>query len=120
METHVPENPEEQQDASTRRNKHRINLDTDEKPTQKIRRYRKWSQGDAAKVAAYFATFIDDTENLTTSKGSLPSKKSVEEFVEKNSIFHDENVSHNELISLIKTKVFNERKKKRENLSRLL
>ena len=119
VETHVPETPEEQQDASTRRNK--VNrIDTDEKPKQKIRRYRKWSQGDAAKVAAYFTTFIDDTENLTTSKGSLPSKKSVEEFLEKNSIFNDEHVSHNELISLIKTKVFNERKKKRENVSRLL
>ena len=117
METHVPENPEERRDTSKPMNKV-DRIDTDEEPRQKIRRYRKWSQCDTAKVTAYFRTFIDDIDNLTKSRGSLPSKKNVEDFLLKNIDFHDEDISHNELISLIKTKVFNERKKKRESVSK--
>ena len=70
-----------------------------------------------SKVTAYFRTFIDDIDNLTIPRESLPSKKNVEDFLLKNIVFHDEDISHNELISLIKTKVFNERKK-RESVSK--
>ena len=82
VETHVPENPEERRDTSKRMNKV-DRIDTDEEPRQKIRRYRKWSQCDTAKVTAYFRTFIDDIDNLTTPRESLPSKKNVEDFLLK-------------------------------------
>ena len=49
VETHVPENPEERRDTSKRMNKV-DRIDTDEEPRQKIRRYRKWSECDTAKL----------------------------------------------------------------------
>ena len=92
-------------------------IDSSEEPRQKIRRYRKWSVTDAAKVEHFYSNYINDKDNHFYSKGAVPSQKSVLEFLVKNTIFQDENICQKELISLIKTKAFNTRKKNRETLS---
>ena len=72
------------------------------------------------KVVSHFITYIDDANSSTTSKDSLPSKKEVETFMQTHHIFDDQNIPYATKISLIKTKVFNERKKKRETIFKLL
>lgn len=82
------------------------------KRKQSQRRYKKWSDKDTKLVRHYFSEFIMSRSQAGV-KGSLPGKKIVEEFLKQHNIFHNSNFSPDMLISLVKTKVFNERKKER-------
>lgn len=96
-----------------------IDLDIDKPdspstPMNNGRRYRRWTQADSDKVISYFDDYVYDLNSDSTSKGALPPKKSIEKFLEHYSVFENENISPREMVSLVKTKVFNERKKNRE------
>ena len=82
------------------------------KRNQSQRRYKKWSDKDTKLVKHYFSEYIRSSPQSGV-KGSLPGKKIVEEFLQQHQIFQDSNLSPDMLISLVKTKVFNERKKER-------
>ena len=79
----------------------------------------RWKSAGAEKVVFHFITYIDDVNSLTTCKGSLTFKEKVEKFIQSHPIFDYQNIPHATKILLIKTKVFNERKKKRETTFKL-
>ena len=76
------------------------------------RRYTKWNDHDSLIARNYFIDFIMNKE-YTGVKGSLPGKKMINAFLEKHSIFQGTSLSHDTCVSLVKTKIFNERKKER-------
>ena len=78
--------------------------------TVRSRRYQKWSDKDTKLVRAHFSEFVFSKRD-NTMKGSLPSKKRVTEFITQNQLFEKQSLPQDVLISLVKTKVFNERKK---------
>lgn len=75
------------------------------------RRYSRWSNDDSSKITSFFKHYINRPGQGST--GSLPPVLLVKQFLHQNKIFDDANLSIKEKISLVKTKVFNERKKLR-------
>ena len=98
-----------------------LNLAEAQPPLKKVgsRRYMRWHSTDAEKVIFHFKTYIDDVNSSTLSKGKLPSKKGVEGFLSEHHIFEDQDLPVSTKVALVKAKVFNERKKKRENYFKL-
>ena len=70
------------------------------------RKYTKLSTEDTLKVKNFFRSYI--TTGVNVSQGSLPSKKTVLEFLSKYNMFA--HMTEKQKIALVKTKVFNERK----------
>ena len=73
------------------------------KSKQHIRRYTKWSSEDTETVKSYFHIYIVNTQ----SSGSLPPKSEIMEFLNRHDILHGHENKH----MLVRTKVFNEKKK---------
>ena len=98
-----------------------LNLAEAQPPLKKVgsRRYMRWHSTDAEKVIFHFKTYIDDVNSSTLSRGKLPSKKEVEGFLSEHHIFEDQDLPVSTKVALVKAKVFNERKKKRENTFKL-
>ena len=69
------------------------------------RNYTKWSEAESNLVKEYFKDYISDT----TNNGRLPGKHEVLKFLEEVSILE----GYENKIHLVKTKVFNEKKKYR-------
>ncbi|GFR80622.1 histone-lysine N-methyltransferase SETD8-A [Elysia marginata] len=80
----------------------------------KVRRYFRWDATATQLVKDYFHQYL--TAGFD-SKGSLPGKSQVIEFLREFPIL--EKFTESEKIDLVKTKVFNERKKLRSNLEAL-
>ena len=78
---------------------------------QEKRQYTHCNDKDASNVSSHFDKYIK--LKGTGSKGSLPGAKEVEEFLYKFDIFQRQNITKKRKITLIKSKVFNERKKYR-------
>ncbi|XP_035827140.1 uncharacterized protein LOC101860428 isoform X2 [Aplysia californica] len=76
-----------------------------ESVSKRARRYTRWTEEDCALIKTHFKHYITDTSN----KGRLPGKKEVLAFLEKYKILE----GHNDKISLVKSKVFNEKTKYR-------
>ena len=72
-------------------------------PKKHFRRYTKWSSEDTRIVKGYFQKYITDTQTT----GSLPSKNEIMKFLSKNDILQ----GHKNKYMLVRTKVFNEKKK---------
>lgn len=77
------------------------------------RRYFKWSNKDAELVKHYFKDHIIDRSQ--GAKGSLPGKSAILNFLKKYPIFMNEPTTLTEQVSIVKTKVFNERQKARSS-----
>ncbi|KAK3801391.1 hypothetical protein RRG08_059093 [Elysia crispata] len=73
------------------------------KSKQHICRYTKWSSEDTETVKSYFHIYIASTQ----SSGSLPPKSEIMEFLNRHDILHGHENKH----VLVRTKVFNEKKK---------
>ena len=73
------------------------------KPKKHIRRYTKWSSEDTRIVKDYFQKYITDTKTT----GALPQKSEVMAFLSKNDILQ----GHENKYLLVRTKIFNEKKK---------
>ena len=71
-----------------------------------IRRYTKWSSQDTRIVKDYFQKYITDTTDTRTTR-SLPPKSEVMAFLSKNDILQ----GHENKFMLVRTKIFNEKKK---------
>ncbi|KAK3757521.1 hypothetical protein RRG08_050403 [Elysia crispata] len=65
--------------------------------------YTKWSSEDTDTVKSYFHIYIASTQ----SSGSLPPKSEIMEFLNRHDILHD----HENKYMLVRSKVFNEKKK---------
>ncbi|RUS91909.1 hypothetical protein EGW08_000311 [Elysia chlorotica] len=89
--------------------------DIGNKSSSKPRRYFRWTESNTRLVKDYFGSCIMD-KDAHGSKGSLPGKKEVIEFIEKVRIFEHNNMILNDQISIIKTKIFNERQKARSSV----
>ena len=79
------------------------------------RRYCKWSMKNTEIIKEYFSKYIQDTSSNGV-QGSLPSQGDIANFLVTHPIFKDSEgskFSSKEHINLVKTKVFNERKKVR-------
>ena len=88
---------------------------------KKGRRYCKWSMKNTELVKEFFSSYVQDTSS-TGVQGSLPSHCDIAKFLVTHPIFNDTEVSKfssKEQINLVKTKVFNERKKAREMLNKI-
>ena len=81
------------------------------------RQYRVWSEKDSECVTNYFQSYIKTKGK--GSQGPLPGIKDVKLFLETNEIFPELNVTPQKMIALVKTKVFNERKKYRQHLENI-
>lgn len=73
---------------------------------QNQRKYTKWSDNDSRLVREYFHNYIVDISN----KGRLPRKEEITKFLADHQILE----GHNGKEALVRTKVFNEKKKFRE------
>ncbi|RUS68728.1 hypothetical protein EGW08_023510, partial [Elysia chlorotica] len=81
-----------------------LNSQTEKEPRQ--RRYTKWSEQDSRLIKEYFHNYIVDT----STKGRLPPKSEIVKFLADHEILND----HNNKALLVRTKIFNEKKKFRE------
>ena len=84
------------------------------KPSKKDssrRMYNQWSASDAEKVCSYFSSYIKTFGSGST--GSLPGIAEIKHFLAENPVFTESAVSDKQKVTLVKTKVFNERKKYR-------
>ena len=77
----------------------------------KKRAYFQWSSEDTLRVTSYFKNHVHKPGD--GSKGPLPGFKEIEAFLDKNEIFPNEPLKKRQKINLVKTKIFNERKKYR-------
>lgn len=82
------------------------------------RRYFKWSDDQTRTVRSYFNNYISNVR-ITGTKGALPGKSQILAFIENSLLFHESDIPEDEQISLIKTKVFNERTKERTLANKL-
>ena len=72
-------------------------------PKKYSRTYTKWSSEDTKLVNSYFQKYIVDTQ----TNGSLPPKCEILKFLS----MHDILQGHENIYQLVRTKVFNEKKK---------
>ena len=85
------------------------------------RRYCKWSIKNTELIKEYFRNYIQDSSSNGV-QGSLPSQGDIGNFLVTHPIFKDSEgskFSSKEQINLVKTKVFNERKKARVMLNKI-
>ncbi|GFR81265.1 gamma-glutamyltranspeptidase 1 [Elysia marginata] len=80
-------------------------------PKKHARTYTKWSSEDTSIVKSYFQKYISDTQ----TSGSLPPKSEIMEFLSTHDILHGSENKH----WLVRTKVFNEKKKFRNYFNKL-
>ena len=78
----------------------------------KRRPYVRWNDADSEKVKTHFRMFIENVAAGAT--GALPSTVSLRSFLHDNSILSDMGLGKDDLLRLLRTKVFNERKRYRE------
>ncbi|KAK3700099.1 hypothetical protein RRG08_014107 [Elysia crispata] len=111
----TPEELEELPDLTSESSKKNVSEATDAKKA--TRRCCKWSIKNTNLVKDFFTEIIHDCTSKG-SKGSLPGKTSILAFLEKHPIFKEREMSKfslKEQISLVKTKIFNERNKARSS-----
>ncbi|KAK3793121.1 hypothetical protein RRG08_030204 [Elysia crispata] len=111
----TPEELEKLPDLTSGSSKKNVSEATDAK--KGTRRYCKWSIKNTNLVKEFFTETIHDCTSKG-SKGSLPGKTSILAFLEKHPIFKERETSKfslKEQISLVKTKIFNERNKARSS-----
>ena len=66
----------------------------------------------------YFRKTIENTSSVG-SKGSLPGKSDVMAFLTRHTIFSESELSMQQQVALVKTKIFNERKTARLALKKM-
>ncbi|XP_070212643.1 uncharacterized protein [Littorina saxatilis] len=75
------------------------------------RKYNVWNMRDEQEVSRFFSVYIK--AHGVGSKGSLPGVVEVKKFLTEHPIFSNSTLPEKEKITLVKTKVFNERNKYR-------
>lgn len=73
--------------------------------------YNQWNASDAENVCSYFSSYIKTIGPGST--GSLPSVAEIKTFFAEKPIFKESALCDKQKVALVKTKVFNERKKYR-------
>lgn len=79
-----------------------------------MRKYYQWNDREWQLVHTHFKSWIEN-RSQTGTKGPLPGKVAIMEFLKQNSVL--ESMSDKEKITVIKTKIFNERTKYRNTIS---
>ena len=80
----------------------------------KTRRYVQWKESEYELVKRYFRSYIEDSSAVGV-KGSLPGKSDLLSFLKQHPILAD--CHEKQRIDILKTKIFNERKKYRHVLT---
>ena len=73
------------------------------------RQYNQWNPSDSQTVCSHFRSYIQTIQ--PGSRGSLPSVAEIKAFLAENPIFSQSALCNKQLVRLVRTKIFNERKK---------